>query len=295
MIVGAQKAGTSSLAYYLAQHPDICTHERLELSYFVNVEDHALGYPSNFERYFAQCPVESRILGKSVTVMTDAEPVRRMREHNPDMRVIVILRNPVDRAYSAYWWARRKGYESLETFEEAIAADPRRHRGNIVRIRSTSYIPFGLYADQIEMLRAAFGEEQVQVHLFEDMQSDAVATCRRIFEHIGVDPTFAPDVSGKRNTMSLARSSTVARLLSSQFGLKRRLRRALPRGMAERLKRRAERWNRVTFDQPAMRPETREMLVGRFADENLRLGALIGRDLTHWNRLPAATAAAVEG
>jgi hypothetical protein len=295
MIVGAHKAGTSSLSFYLGQHPDICTHEQIELSYFVNDQDHALGYAANYDRYFADCSPSSRILGKSVTVMTDEVPVLRMRDHNPGMRLVAVLRNPVDRAYSAFWWARRKGYEALPTFEEAIAADARRHRGNVVRVRSTSYISFGLYAEQVAMLHRAFAREQVQLHLFEDLQADALATCRRIFEHVGVDSTFQPDVSRRRNTMSLARSAAVARLLSSQFGLKRRIRQALPRGVAERWKSQAERWNRVPFDPPPMRPETREQLVARFTEDNERLGELIGRDLTAWNRVPTAATIQAEG
>jgi hypothetical protein len=95
--------------------------------------------------------------------------------------------------------------------------------------------------------------------------------------------------------MSLARSAAVARLLSSQFGLKRRIRQALPRGVAERWKSQAERWNRVPFDPPPMRPETREQLVARFTEDNERLGELIGRDLTAWNRVPTAATIQAEG
>ena len=282
MIVGAQKAGTSSLAYYLAQHPDICTHERLELSYFVNDVDFRLGYSANFQRYFAHCPSSALLLGKSVTVMTGAEPIRRMHEHNPAMHVIAILRNPIDRAYSAYWWARRMGYETLETFEEAIDADPGRHHGNIVRIRSTSYISFGQYAKQVEMLHDTFDPERVSIHLVDDLHADALATCRRIFDFVGVDVGFVPDVSGRQNAMSLARSSKIARMLCSQSSLKRSIRRAFPRGLAERWKRRAERWNQVSFEPPPMHPETRARLARYYAPLNAELGELIGRDLSHW-------------
>jgi hypothetical protein len=287
MIAGAQKAGTSSLAYYLGQHPEICTHKRLELSYFVDELDYALGYAENFDRYFAHCSAGSRLLGKSVTVMTEPRLIDRMREHNPRMRLLVILRNPVDRAYSAYWWARRKGYETLPTFEAALDADPARHGGNVVKVRSTSYRPFGHYAPQIAALFDRFGREQVQVHLFEDLKADAPGVCARAFEHIGVDPAFAPDVSTRRNTSSLPRSSGLARLLSAQHPLKRGLRRVLPKGMAEAWKRRAERWNRVSFSQPPMRPETREALVRHFRPLNDELAELIGRDLSAWNSLDA--------
>jgi len=283
MIVGAQKAGTSSLAYYLGQHPDVCSHSRLELSYFVDERDYGLGYPENYERYFGHCAADAKLLGKSVTVMTEPRLVDRMRDHNADLRLLVILRNPVDRAYSAYWWARRKGYETLPTFEEALDADPGRHRGNVVKVRSTSYRPFGHYAPQMAALFDRFGRDQVRVELFEDLQGDTQGVCARAFAHIGVDPEFAPDVSARRNTSSLPRSSRLAQLLSAQHPLKRGLRRMLPKGMAEAWKRRAERWNRVPFVQPPMNPATRAALVEHFQPLNDDLADLIGRDLSAWN------------
>jgi hypothetical protein len=283
MIAGAQKSGTSSLAYYVGQHPAICTHARLELSYFVSDLDYALGYASNFERYYGHCDADQVLLGKSVTVMTDPALVARMHDHNPAMRLVVVLRNPVERAYSAYWWARRKGYENLDSFEEALDADPARHHGNVVRVRSTSYIPFGHYADQLDFIYRCFPRDQVQVHLFEDLKANAAGACARIFSLLGVDPGFVPDVAARRNTGAMARSSLVARLMTSQFGLKRAIRRTLPTGMAEGWKRSVERWNRVPFRAPPMAAATRERLIRQFEAPNARLAKMINRDLSPWS------------
>lgn len=281
VIAGAQKGGTTSLAYYLGQHPEICTHERLEFSYFSNDLDYAEGYEKSFRRYFAHCDLQARLLAKSVTIMTESRLVKRLKAHSPDVRVIVVLRNPVDRAYSAFWWARKSGYEPLTRFEDALDANPARHGGDIVRVRSTAYLPFGEYAGQVEGLFDEFGRQRVLVVLFDDLQRDTPSVVRSAFEFLGVDPSFRPEME-KRNVAGRARSGLLARLLTGQSRFKRRIRAALPRGWAEGWKRRAEAWNTASFRPPPMHPDTRRRLSEHFAPHNERLSTLIGADLSGW-------------
>lgn len=282
MIVGAQKAGTTSLARYLAQHPDICSHERLELSYFVDEHDFRLGYPANFERYFGGCGATPLLLAKSVTVMTEQRLVRRLQDHNPAMRLIAVLRDPVDRAYSAYWWARSVGYESIETFEEALAADPARHRNDPAKLRNTSYVAFGEYAGQIEALVQAFGWRQVRVYLYDDLAASPEDVVKDTLRFLEIDPAFVPRVNDLENTAAVPRSVVLARMLSAGHPLKRAIRTALPHGMAEHWKRRVTRWNRVPFTPPPMDPRTRDRLAAHFAPHNRRLAELLNRDLSSW-------------
>lgn len=284
LIAGAQKAGTSSLAAYVGQHPRICTHRRIEIGFFASDVEHDLGWSAAFDRYFGPCPTDSLLLGKSVTVMTDPELLRRVRAHNPDIRIVIVLRNPVDRAYSAFWWARRESYEDLASFEAALDADPIRHGGDVVAIRSTSYIPFGMYADQLEGVFKVFPQDAVSVHLYEDLATDPVSVCGEVFSFLGVDPTFEPDVRIRENANSRSRSWVLARALTAQHPLKRRFREALPSGVADRWRRRIERLNRVPFTPPPMDPTTRARLLRRFAEPNRRLGVLLGRNMSVWDR-----------
>lgn len=293
MIVGAQKAGTSSLAGYLAQHPAVCTHHRVEISYFVDDHEYAEGYEACFGRYFGHCSPDSLLLGKSVTIMADPRLIDRVAAHNPEARVMAVLRNPVARAYSAYWWARRKGYEDLATFEAAIEATPDRHGENVLRRRNTRYLEMGDYAPQVEDLYERFGRDRVRIFLFEDLAADALGVCREAYRFLGVDDAFRPDTSLQRNASSTARFSGLTRLLTAQHPLKRRLRRMLPGGLVDDWKRRAERWNRVPFRQPPIDPETRDRLVEHFRPRNDRLAELIGRDLAAWDgTAPSAPVAA---
>jgi hypothetical protein len=284
LIAGAQKAGTTSLAAYLSEHPDICTHTRDEFSYFVDELDFSNAYADTFARYFAHCPKDAVVLAKSATVMTDPRLIERVKHHNPDTRVIVSLRNPVDRAYSAFWWARRMGYEPIPTFEQALAATPERHDGNVVKIRSTSYVEFGEYARQVADLMAVLGRERVKIVLFDDLRADPQAVLHDLFRFIGVDATFEASARERRNVAGQARSSAVARFLVAQSPAKRRIRQLMPRGWAEALKRRAQRLNTSSFRPPPMEPATRQRLVAHFVPHNAQLSELLRRDLSHWDQ-----------
>lgn len=284
-IIGAQKAGTSSLSGYLQQHPAICSRRRKELSYFVNDRDYAAGYAANFQRYFGACPPDTLLLGKSVTVMADRTPIERLWQHNPRMRLLAVLRNPVDRAYSGYWWARQNGYETLPTFEAALDADPARHRGRIVATRLTAYVALGRYADQLAQVLDVFPREQLQVLLLEDLAADAQAVCRRTFEFLGVDPTVHVELRPRENAVAAARSVRLASAMAAPMAWKRAVRRALPGGVGDRLRKGLKDWNAASFSPPPMEPATRARLVQAFAADNVRLAELIGRDLSAWSGL----------
>jgi len=286
MIVGAQKGGTTALASYLDQHPAICSHRRMELAYFVDERDYALGWAANAERYFGTCRRDALLLGKSVTLMTSPTLVERLQLHNPAMRLIAVLRNPVDRAYSAYWWARQNDYESLPTFEAALDADPARHRGRIAAVRATSYVEFGRYADHLAYLAAAFPAAQLQVHLYEDLAVDAASVCQRTFEFLGVDSSVRVDVGQRVNAASSPRSRRLAQAFAVQSPLKRAVRRALPARLTDGPWQRLKDLNRTSFSPPPMAPATRARLTRAFAADNERLAAMLGRDLSAWSRLP---------
>ena len=135
MIVGAQKSGTSSLLRYLEQHPDMHTHPQPEMTFFLQDREYSRGYEWAFAKYFAgesdrDDIANKQLIAKNVMVMHSPEVMQRIYEHNPDIHLVVLLREPVARAYSAYWWARRRGWENIKTYEEALAAEEDRLNEN---------------------------------------------------------------------------------------------------------------------------------------------------------------------
>ncbi len=289
MIVGAQKAGTSSLKHYLGQHPGICTHRQLEMMYFVNDAEYELGYPRAYHRYF-QCEQKEGVvlLAKSVGILDVPDAMKRLRDHNPDVRLVLTFRHPVDRAYSAFWYARRMGWEDLETFEEAIGADPARFGDDTARRRHCAYRERSLYAKHLSTLWEYFGREQTYTFLLEDIVHDATAVCRTLFRQFeSLDPYYVPQARQRRNVAALPVSRHLARLTSSKDTLpavKRMLRRLFPDWLTDNVRDAFQRLNEREFRPSPMEPETRQRLVEFFRPANAQLAEMLGRDLSHWNQ-----------
>jgi hypothetical protein len=288
MIVGAQKAGTTSLFRYLAQHPAICAHPQRELSFFVDDAVYQRGYGDIFGRAFGDCPDESMLLAKHVMLMYSQAAVERLHEHNSEIHVVAVLRNPVERAYSAYWYARRRGWEHLPTFEEALAAEPLRLVEGWFRWRNCAYLHNSTYDQPIERLRTRFGMDQVHVFATEDLRSDPENVCQCIFGLLGIDVSFVPQVDTQHNPSAMARSEPIARALARFLAphnpIRRAIRPLLPNSWAYRLRYRALHLLDKSFTQPPMETEIRQRLVEQFRPHNARLAELLGRDLGHWNQ-----------
>jgi len=286
MIVGAPKAGTTALKYYLGQHPGVCTHSQREMQFFANDERYGRGYEAVYPMYFRPKSQAQVICGKSVAMMYSAEAMARLQRHNPDVHVVVLLRNPVDRAYSEFWYARRRGWEPLSSFEAAIADDGSRFGRDAARRFRCSYLERSSYAPYLEAILRQFAREQVHVILLEDLAADAVGVCQsllRLFPEL--DPNVVPSVDRRKNAAALPRSKRVLALTSSR-DVAPRLRSVLARILPERIRHSVkdaiQRVNEREVRLPALDPATRLQLNEYFLKRNRALANLLGRDLSHW-------------
>ena len=123
----------------------------------------------------------------SPTYMYHAESRERMVKTLPDVKVVIILRNPTERAYSHYWHSWRKGFDTLSTFEEAINSERRRTATDHIRRRGHfSYVDRGHYIDQLEALEDAIGRSQLHVLLLEDLINDQEAAVTAVLRFLRV-------------------------------------------------------------------------------------------------------------
>lgn len=281
MIVGAPKAGTTSLARYLASHPEICSHPQRECNYFVDSREHAAGWPAACSRYLGRCAGERR-LAKSAPLMYHEDAVRRLREHNDRVLVVCVLRDPVERAYSEYWFARRSGWEDIEDFERAFHAPADRFSSDWVRREGTRYLERGMYSRAIDRIYRTFDESRVVVLLVEDLRRPA--TYARLFRAVDVDDGFVPDLVRRHNVRTAARSRWLARAIARNWGVKRIARRYLPGALLDRAVAGAKRLNSRSFTPPPLSSDVRARLVEIYRPYNDALAERIGRDLAHWNR-----------
>jgi hypothetical protein len=193
VIAGTQKGGTTALDHYLRSHPGLCMAARKEVHFFD--EDRYFNADhrprrADYADYHALFPDdrEGKVTGEATPIYMywrDAPP--RLREYRPDLRIILVLRNPVDRAFSHWNMERQRGGDDLD-FWTAITTEEERCRSALPRQhRVWSYVDRGFYSRQIERLWLCFPPEQVLVLRNGELRQEPAATLARVCDFLGVD------------------------------------------------------------------------------------------------------------
>ncbi len=297
MIVGAQKSGTSSLLRYLAQHPDIQTHPQSEMTFFLQAHEYTQGYERAFAKYFAgegpdEAIEDKQLIAKNVMVMHFPEVMQRIYEHNPEAHLVVLLREPVARAYSAYWWARRRGWENIKTYEAALAAEEARLNEDRFKWRQCAYQYNGIYYPHVKNLIDQFGSDRVHCFLTDDLKENAEAVCQQVFNHMRIPADFKPSIGERHNQATMPRSEgfnfLFTQFLASHNPLRKAIRKLVPDAAAYKLRKAVLNWSEKpqkdkNWTPPPLDPETRKQQMAYFKPFNEQLAELLGRDLTHWS------------
>jgi GrpB-like predicted nucleotidyltransferase (UPF0157 family) len=283
-IVGAPRSGTASMFSYLKQHPEIYCSIDKEPHFFgsdLSVMPGTIREEDVYLQLFAGAGDRKRLGEASVWYLSSPKAPHEIRAFSPDAKIIVMLREPAQMAYSLYSLYSRTGNEDLPTFEEALVAESERREGR--QLPSGVYFPEGLlYTDaarnaaKLERYFEVFGRRNVLYVLFDDFVRDTAAVYRKALEFLGVDPAFQAELDP-------AKASGKVRMMAI-----RQLRDAPPE-----VKQRMQFKEMKQHDGPPRPPlstETAARLREFFADEVARLGTVTGRDLSAWTRgepLPA--------
>ena len=281
-IVGAAKAGTTSLHAYLSRHPEVFMSPLKEPHYFSSFEvkpefDNfipAIRDAKTYQELFAGSERYKAVGEASPSYLCDADAARRIRLAIPDAKIIISLRDPVQRAYSHYLMEFRQGRET-HSFGDALASDRlRREKGWGV---SFQYVELGLYAEQVERYLAAFGNSNVLVILFEDLVRETPAVMKEVADFLEIDSAEFPRDTFDRvhNSYEVSRGR-VARLLLRSRPIRQWSRRWIPQVLRTAIR------SRILFtigQKPTMDEATRRSLAGLFAADLQRLERMLGRDL----------------
>lgn len=292
LIIGAAKSGTTSLYHYAMQHPQIYMSPVKEPKFFA-LEGEDLdfrgpgdqkrmesGWITTFEEYselFRAVTDETAIGEASNLYLYDPKAAERIRHHIPHVKLIAILRDPAERAYSNFLHMARSGLEPSADFTEAL-------RQEETRINSR-WMPFwhywqrGFYYRQLRRYFDRFDQHQIKVYLYEEFAADPGCVLQDFFEFLGVDGTFASDVSKKHNQSGVPRNRAVHSLLTTPSPIKTALRAVIPSGRLRRAARRIRDQNLVKIP---LSPEERTQLVDTYREDILKLQDLIRRDLSKW-------------
>ena len=192
VIGGTQKGGTSALDSFLRQHPEICMPTTRKELHFFDREEENRDY-KKYHRNFKPKKKQHRVIGEASPIYMYWETAPyRIWKYNPKMKWILALRNPVERAFSAWNMESKRDHEKLP-FAEAIEKEAERCRMALpLQHRVYSYIDRGFYAHQVRRLFNIFGKENCLILLNEELRNDHQQTLRRVFEFLGADPSFVP-------------------------------------------------------------------------------------------------------
>ncbi|MGH3365879.1 MAG: hypothetical protein ACRDOY_01605, partial [Nocardioidaceae bacterium] len=221
-------------------------------------------------------------VAKSAGVLHSPEALRRLKEHNAESRLIVMLRDPVVRAHSAYWFARRTGDERIPSFAAALAAEESRADVPPARRPWVAYRARSHYLEPLRAAAALFGPENLTITLLEDFAADRLGTLAKLQTWLGLERhelTAAPTMNAARG----ARSPTVARLVRSNSATTRVARRVLPRSTARRIRRVVNSANERPVTVTPLDEELRAELARSFAAHNKALADEFGVDVSRWS------------
>lgn len=210
VLAGAQKSGTTALHYLLSKHPDITMGDQQEIHFFD--QDELFSGPVDYELLHRHYPPVSgsTIAGDCTPAYIYWKPaMERIWNYNPNIKLLILLRNPIDRAFAHWNMQRFKGRESLD-FLEAIKEEPERARKTTPQeTRRFAYVARGLYSTQLERVFEFFPPKQAKVFKFEEFQNSNRETLTSVFDFLGV-PRISVPRNKDRNVVPYERDITPA-------------------------------------------------------------------------------------
>jgi len=191
MIIGAQKSGTSALDSYLRFHPEIGLPVKKELQHFNNERISRLPEAirnTYYHRFFPDFTNPDKLLGEATPdYIVEPLAMDRIRAYHPAIKLIVILRDPVSRAYSHWNMQRARELES-RSFEQVVQRNLLEIQQQLVPDRRFSYVQRGEYARQLKVVSTLFPREQLLVLFQQDLLNSPLNTMNRITQFLGVSP-----------------------------------------------------------------------------------------------------------
>ena len=279
-IVGAAKAGTTSLAYYLQQHPSIYVSPFKEPHFFSQISPSphlkaffpSVSNEADYLKLYKDARQEAILCEASTSYLWTQGTPERIHEKVPHAKIIILLREPVGRAYSHYLNDVREGTEK-RPFLQAVTEDyEQRNKGWGV---SYLYVDLGLYCHQVEKYLAIFPASHVYIEFFETFIGSPVSTLASIFKFLDVDPEFAQSVRlEEKNAFSVPRGKLSQALLASPRA-RETIRAVVPRSLRMFMR---EKVLLQKSTKPKMDPEARAFLREVYEAEASCLRTLTGKE-----------------
>ncbi|WP_017304889.1 sulfotransferase domain-containing protein [Spirulina subsalsa] len=298
-IVGAPKCGTTAMHSYLEQHPEI---------FMLNIPDspenmaggkreiHFFGSDLNFSRptleeylsYFSGASGKKVRGESSVFYLYSKQAAQEIKQFNPESKILIMLRNPLEMMYSWHSQLVFWGDETIADFETALKAENTRKNGTGIPIQRDHpiecffYSQIACYTEQIKRYLDTFGRENVQIIIFDDFKQDTPAIYRKTLQFLGCRDDFEADfkvINANRQVRNLAVQQFLRRPPKS---LRLMVRSLIPSPIRKRLRGVLEKYNIEQKSRSPLSPELNASLQKEFRSEIEKLSELLNRDLMAW-------------
>ena len=282
-IVGAPKAGTTSLYHYLNEHPDIDMSSQKEPDFF------SYRYLQKQNLYYGKKRIDTidkyhslfkrdniKLRGEaSVSYLFYEDVPQRIIKYNPNAKIIIMLRNPIERAFSHYLMDYRLGLIS-ENFDAIIKSELKSSYNNLFY---QQYILISEYALQVKRYLSAFPKKNIHFIYYEDFKENTNIIVSKVFLFLGIDDGFTPSLQKKYNIYSQPKIRII-HYLYSFFYLRRVLSIIFPKILINRI--------RKAFFRSDIKPElsesSRRILKRHFESDVKELSKILNKDLVKWIR-----------
>jgi hypothetical protein len=287
LIVGAAKSGTTSLWYYLNQHPQIFMNQGIkELGYF---SDHyGISDLDEYLKHFDGAKPGQRVGEACHAYLSSEESARKIYEFNPGTKILIILRNPVERAYSLYNWMTEHGHEHCSSFEKALELENVRIndsefiKNNEFYYMNYLYFRSGLYFEQVKRYYDLFPPENIHLIVYELFRADNKKYLSSLFKFLGVEENVQINLE-KQNQSKAIKNRKLHFFLLNDF-IKQADRFFVPRRISQKFKQALLKQNQTDSRPAPLSAEVRKDLSSRYAGDIKRLTDLVGIDFSkYWN------------
>ena len=280
-IVGAPKAGTTSLYHYLSEHPQVEMSSQKEPDYFSDKAIHEQGmyYAKNrvntldkYESLFVQ--KESVVYGEaSVSYLFYENVAEDIKKYNPNAKIIIMLRNPIERAFSHYLMDYRLGLIS-DSFENVLAKISKHKNAHLFY---QQYIEVSKYSKQIQRYLDFFEKDSILFIDYEDFKINVSKTVDQVYNFLHISTEFAADINTKHNTFTMPKNKVI-RLIYSFVFLRKILTFLFPIYLVKNI--------RVLLfksdKKPELLKETRSLLSIIFNDDIKKMEEVLAKNYSKW-------------
>jgi len=299
LIIGAGKSGTTSLDFYLEQHPEVFMSPVKEPNFY--------GYELHQETDFSSAPDELAYYQQSVTdkasylqLFSEVESEKavgeisntylyhknactRIKKYIPEAKLIAIFRQPAERLYSRYLHLARDNRLPTENFADCLDK-------STIWWQRNDLVKEGFYYRHLSKFYDEFPKDQIKVFLYDDLKNDTAGLMREIFEFLGVDPGFSPDTSVKYNSSGFVKSKNYDKVFGYNGLIRQTAKKLVPGRIYQTLRRNPVAQKALTkvreknLHKPKLSPELKREVTNIYREDIEKLSALVEKDLSHWLR-----------